>query len=1849
MERSIEMVVTVIAVLKAGATYVPMDPAFPEERLAYMLRDAKLDTLLTQQKVIQQKGLGEHIRQSTRVVCVDTEPELSHMTGENLGLDAGSLDAAYVIYTSGSTGKPKGVMIQHRAVVNLLYSVRRQTDLTCDDIMLAVTTLSFDIAGLELFLPLIMGACVVVASREEASDAKTLANLLERANASIMQATPAAWRMLVESGWKGKRDLKVLSGGEALSQELADSLLDRCESLWNMYGPTETTIWSTVKRIERGGIVTIGRPIANTRIHILDAHRHLVPIGLPGELYIAGAGLAKGYLHQPELTVEKFVADPIDPQPGERMYATGDVACYLSNGEIELLGRTDSQVKLRGYRIELGEIEAQLAQHPSVRQVAVRALEGMPGEKFLVGYIILNKGYSLYPAELQRFLRQMLPEYMIPPAFIELELFPLTPNGKVDRGALPVPHRVLYATQTAFVAPRTATEADLHRIWINVLGVEQIGVHDNFFELGGQSLLATQIVSRVSDVFQIELPLRQLFETPTVAGMAEVIDHSQRGALTIPAVEPAHINQMDSAPLSFSQERMWFINQLNPDDAAYNVAAALRFKGSLNKEALIKTMDELVRRHAALRTTFHLLAGKPVQSVAPTGSADWTLEDLRNISEEQREAQAIRLLNETAQYRFDLQKGPLARFSLFQVDDDQYLLLLTLHHAIADAWSMGVIAREMVALYNAYTSGVQPQLPEPQIQYSDYAIWQRQWFQKDLLETQMAYWQKQLADMPGLELSTDHPRPVVQTHRGAHQTLALSDSLLRALQTLSQQVGVTSFMLLLAAFQVLLYRYTGQTDVAVGVPIANRRWLSTEDLVGTFVNTLVMRTNLAGAPSFREVLRRVKVTALEAYAHQDLPFAKLVAELQPERDQSHSPLFQVMFNVVNVPVPSIDLVGLDTQYVDVDYQASQYDLTLTVTDITDLHSATFEYNTDLFGKDTITRMMGHFVTLLDGIAANPDVLIAKLPLLPVAEQQQLIIDWNKTDMDLATFRSIPQLFEEQAQRMPDRIAVTFGQTSLSYSELNQRANQLARTLRKMSAGQDLSTLQPVGICVERSLDMIIGVLGILKAGMAYVPLDPAFPAERLAFMMDDSQMQILVTQPQLVQRLPPHHARVVYLNADQPELDSLDITDLALNFTGEEPAYLLYTSGSTGKPKGVLIQHRAVVNFLLSMRQKPGLCCDDVLVAVTTLSFDIAGLEMYLPLISGAQVVIASSIEVSDASRLADLIKHSGATVMQATPATWRMLIESKWEGKADLKILCGGDTLHRELAESLLERCESLWNMYGPTETTIWSTVKRIERGASINIGRPIANTRIYILDDNHNPVPIGIPGDLYIAGLGLAREYLHRPELTASLFIADPFCLKPDARMYSTGDVARYLPDGDIELLGRSDFQVKLRGYRIELGEIETLLAMHPSVQQAVVVVREDTPGNKRLVAYYVPQVIQAPSHDELRHYLKGSLPDYMVPSAIVSLDVMPMTPNRKVNRGALPAPQTSGMRAEFTRLAPRDEVETKLVQIWREVLGVPDVGVTDHFFEIGGHSLMAVRVFARIEDVFDQNMPLTTIFEEDTIEHLAAALKRGHDAASWVTLVPIQPKGTKPPLFFVHPLSGDVIGYVAWTKHLGNDQPFYGLRARGLDGVQPPFCRIEEMASFYIKEIRKVQPAGPYYLGGYCAGGPIAFEMAQQLHVQGERVALVAIVNQAPPNSDYHRFRLRKGVFSAFLRNLPYWLGDTARLSMKELAYRATEKILSQHILNRDKKYVAAFGQAWGAYIPKPYPGKLTVFRTIRQPLFCSFDPQLCWGALAEDGVEVYTIPGSNTTILRAPDSYEFARQLGICLEHSQRSSL
>jgi len=1034
-------------------------------------------------------------------------------------------------------------------------------------------------------------------------------------------------------------------------------------------------------------------------------------------------------------------------------------------------------------------------------------------------------------------------------------------------------------------------------------------------------------------------------------------------------------------PLSFAQQRMWFLNQIEGENAAYHLAGTIKITGALQVDVLEQSFREIIQRHEALRTTLKNLDGQPIQVISPTVTFTLPPIDLRGIPKAEREAEAQRLVIEEAQRLFDLVQGPLLRVTLLQLGDAEHLLLLVMHHIVSDGWSIGrVLFHELNLLYDAFSKGQASPLPELPIQYADFALWQRQYLQGETLNKELSYWKQQLDGAPTLlQLPTDRPRPPVQTFRGATQLFILPNTLTKALKALSQQTQSTLFMTLLAAFNTLLYRYTGADDILVGSPIANRNRTEIEGLIGFFVNTLVLRTDLSSNPSFRELLKRVQEVTLGAYAHQDLPFEKLVEELQIARDLSYPPLFQVMFILqnFNFPKTNLELPGLTLSPLErVETKTAQFDLTLDLVETKSGLTGRLEYNSDLFEAATIARMVGHFQTLLEGIVANPDQHLCDLPLLSAAEQHQLWEEWNQTAADYPKNACIHQLFEAQVERTPNAVAVVFEDEQLTYRELNQRANQLAHYLKTLGVKPEVL----VGICLERSIEMVVGLLGILKAGGAYVPLDPAYPQQRLALMVSDAQMPVLLTQKRLLSRLPSHQAQVVCLDTDWYTISQESPDNPTSSTTPENLAYVIYTSGSTGKPKGVQIPHGGVVNFLTSMQRQPGLTQTDVLLAVTSISFDIAALELYLPLITGARVALVSREVASDGKQLIEQLTTAGATVMQATPATWQMLLAAGWQGSPQLKILCGGEALPRDLAEQLLARGAAVWNLYGPTETTIWSTVCQVEATklvkATVPIGSPIANTQVYLLDTSGQPVPIGIPGELHIGGAGLARGYLNRPELMAQRLIHHPVA----GRLYKTGDLARYLADGTIEYIERIDHQVKLRGFRIELGEIESLLRQHPAVEQAVVILREDEPGNKRLVAYIVGQVSFEDITHELRSFLEKKLPNYMVPSLFVRLKSLPLTPNGKVDRKALPVPDFTNLRPEGTFVPPRTPVEQVLSEIWSQVLGVERIGIHDNFFELGGDSFVSIKIIYKANQT---GLSLTPkqLFDNQTIAELAA----------------------------------------------------------------------------------------------------------------------------------------------------------------------------------------------------------------------------------------------------------------------------
>ncbi|MBN3873213.1 non-ribosomal peptide synthetase [Nostoc sp. JL33] len=1363
-------------------------------------------------------------------------------------------------------------------------------------------------------------------------------------------------------------------------------------------------------------------------------------------------------------------------------------------------------------------------------------------------------------------------------------------------------------------------------------------------------------------------------------------------------------------PTSFAQQRLWFLDQLAPGNPFYNVSTALRLTGSLNFTALKQTFNEIVSRHETLRTTF-VMVQQPVQAIRPSLTIPLPLVNLRNFGSQERETKVLQIATAEAQRPFNLTTGPLLRVKLLQLDEAEYVLLLNLHHIVADGWSIGVLIRELGILYKAFAEdkqclttspsgsqspvegnppaalshdSVSTSLPELPIQYADFAQWQREWLQGvgangcSPLQTQLAYWQKQLDGISVLNLPNDRLRPTVPSYRGAKQFLKLPHSLTQALEALSYQEGVTLFMTLLAAFQTLLYRYTQQEDITVGSPIANRNRSELEGLIGFFVNSLVLRTNLSGNPTFRELLNRVREVTLGAYAHQDLPFEKLVEELHPERDLSYHPFFQVVFSLQNTPIKALELPGLRLSLFEFDSKTAKLDLEFHLWQDLESLKGQMVYSTDLFDDTTITRMLGHFQTLLESIVANPEQRISELSLLTKKERQELLIDWNDTKRDYPENKCFHQLFEAQVKETPDAIAlnarsanaVVFGDEQLSYKELNIRSNQLAHYLQKIG----VETESLVGICIERTLEMIIAVLGIFKAGGAYLALDPSLPQERLNFMLEDAKVSVLLTQEKLLKHFEDFSNPIICIDKDWATITQHSQENPTSCVTFDNLAYVIYTSGSTGKPKGVLLQHRGLSNLAKAQIEVFNLQPSNRILQFASLSFDASIFEIVMALQIGATLYLANKESLLPGQPLLQLLREKAITHVTLPPAVLAVL---PTESLAVLQtIICAGESCTDDIVKRWWNSQGQFFNAYGPTEATVWSTVAEIGHiSEKPPIGRPIANTQIYILDKHLQPLPIGVSGELYIGGEGLAQGYINRPELTTEKFIPNLFSDKKGARLYKTGDLARYRTDGNIEFLGRIDNQVKIRGFRIELSEIETVLSQHKSVQKAVVIVKENVSGDKYLVAYIVPNIQTQNFPSVLRIFLKEKLPEYMVPKAFVVLDSLPLTTSGKVDRLALTELDSPASRfIDKAFIAPRTPTESTLAKIWAEVLNVERVGIYDNFFDLGGDSLLTVRLLKQIHKQFERELPLSTLFLNPTIESLATSLSSETDSLAWSPLVPIQSAGSNPAFFCVHPIFGVVFPYYELADQLGKNQPFYGLQPIGLDGKTSPLTRIEDMAAHYIEALRTVQPKGPYFLGGWSFGGWVAFEMAQQLQKSGEEVALLAVLDtlapipgNVPSLGNGFKFMLttvaryiwpfffdyfyliiaiaKKRINSLTSRNLFSHIILKEDATVKLIPEESKLRFLSELAIRPMLRVFYANSQAVLNYVPQAYPKGINLFRTKVQSSIVKEDPSMGWDQLIVEGTEIHHIPGNHLTMLRKPHIEVLAAQLRVCIEKAQ----
>jgi amino acid adenylation domain-containing protein len=1573
MDRSIEMIVGLLGILKAGGAYVPLDPHYPAERLAFMLADAAAKILLTQ------SHLHPNLPHTTaQVIAVDlTNLHLTQQSTTNPHPITSPDNAAYVIYTSGSTGTPKGVVVPHRGLGHLVEVQKALFHLTPDDRILQLASLSFDAATFEIVMALGSGATLVLEDRWDLLPGPALLRLLHEHQISVITITPSALALLPDD--HPLPHLRLINvAGEACSATLVNRW-GRGRTFCNLYGPTETTIWATVESCSPGEQPPpIGQAIPSLAVYLLDEHLQPIPDGTVGEIYIGGLGVTRGYRHKAALTATAFRPDPFTDQPGGRLYKTGDLAYQLPDGRLVYAGRKDQQVKIRGIRVELGEIEHRLAQHPDVAQAVTQVHRNPNGSQALVAYIVPHDAAAPTPTDLRHYVAQTLPEHMVPEFIVSLSHLPTTPNGKLDRQALPAPGRQRPALATPFAAPQTPTEQTIAALWSDILAIDGLGRQDNFFECGGHSLAITQVAARIQATLQVNVPLVALFEQSTIAQLAAYLDthHRQSPQNQIPPIQVKRTPDQTVFPLSFSQERVWFMRELLPDNRAYNAQSSIRFRGGLDIPALEKALTTLVERHEMWRTTFALVDNWPRQHIHLAWTVRLPLVDVSHIPAENREAAAASHIRRAFDHVFDTTQLPLLHFLLIKLGDDDHVLVQVEHHFIHDGWSYAIQQQEFKALYTAFRQDKPSPLPPATIQFADFVLWQREWLQGEVLKTQLDYWQKQLKGLNQVtEILTDYPRPPVQTLRGRALRTLIPAPLTRQLRAFSQTEKATLFMVLLTGLKALLSRYTNQEDIVVGSSVANRRLPESEGLIGMIVNNVALRTDLSDQPTFREAVARVRQTALEAYDHQDIPFERIVGAMQPERDLSRNPFFQIIFSFHDAPVPTLELPDVQGEITYHQNDSAKFDLNVLVIPSGERQGPdelliVWEYNRDLFTTETITRLAARFEHLLHQAIIHPDTRLSDLSFLTPDEEQAILQEWNNTATHFGDVSLVPTLVTAQARQWSEKVAVSSAHTSLTYQQLNERANQLAHYLITQGVGPETA----VAVCLPQSPLNTIALLGILKAGGAYIPLDPSSPPERLRFMVADAQAQLVLT----TELLAPLFDTATALDITDGEfLTAYSSEEPAVAVYPDHPAYIIYTSGSTGQPKGIAVTHRALYNLIRWHQTTFALSHQDRTTLIAGTAFDASVWELWPALTSGATLYVPEPELRSAPDQLQTwLIDHQITCTFVPTPLA-EPLVELAWPAATRLRLmLTGGDKLPKHPPAGLPF---VLVNNYGPSECTVVSTSTTVTPQATEKapaIGRPIANLQAYVLDKYLRLTPVGVPGELYVGGTGLARGYWLRPQLTAAAFIPHPFSDTPGARLYRTGDLARWLADGSLEFLGRMDHQVKIRGFRIELGEIESLINQHPGVAKSFVIAHGQP--QQQLVAY-VTSKNGAIESQQLRAYLKPKLPDYMIPATFVNLPQFPITANGKIDRQALPVPESGGRdAAAFT--PPETLVEEILADIWSDVLHLKSVSIHDNFFQLGGHSLLVTQVLSRIQGTLDVTVPVRDFFAAATIAQLA-----------------------------------------------------------------------------------------------------------------------------------------------------------------------------------------------------------------------------------------------------------------------------
>ncbi|HEU5226352.1 MAG TPA: amino acid adenylation domain-containing protein [Ktedonobacteraceae bacterium] len=1819
LPRTADLVIALLAILKAGGAYVPLDPAYPADRLHFQVQDAGIPLLLTVSSL-------EHLWQGIEVTRLhldqlsednheawDVNPD-SEVCGENL---------AYVIYTSGSTGRPKGVCIAHRNTLALVdWSLRH---FTLDDVrgMVAGTSICFDLSIFEFFVPWSCGGTVYLVENGlhlpegDARGQSTLLNMVPSVMAELARTTPLPPSIRV-----------ITFCGETLPRPLVERLysLPHIERIYNLYGPTEDTTystWSLLDRDEHGENVPIGYPLYGSQVYLLDHDGYQVPSGEIGEIYLGGAGVTRGYWNRPDMTAQRFVPDPFSQQPGSRLYRTGDLARYRADGQLEFLGRSDQQVKIRGHRIELGEIESVLHQHADIQDCVVLARKPASGGTYLilVAYIVPVRQHDNLEEELRAFLLQRLPEYMLPTFFVSLEAFPKTSNGKINRQALP--------------DPQAGRERKPPR--------------------------SSQMKTKLTQALNLSTEKKELFKKM----LKKEFTSSSDPLLPEPGKEPMSETGEECFPLSFSQQRYWLIDQLDPGTPLYNIFFASQAIGKLDIEALRRSLHEIVRRHEPLRSAFFLNAdGIAMQRVCPPSTFPVPVIDLRSLSPEQRQQEEQRLLQQETKSSFDLSQGLLLRASVILSTDASSILMVNTHHISSDGWATDLFREELAAIYEAFVYGRPSPLPDLPIRYVDYVLWHEQRLQDGLQERQLSYWKQQLAHLPApLFLPADRPRSTRQTFNGKIYCFSLPVSLLRKLRALSQSEGVTLFMTLFAGFQTLLCRLSGQEDILVGTPIAGRTRADFEKMIGCFVNTVVFRTDMQGNPSFRELLQRVRAMALAAYNNNDVSLEQVLHIVRPERDSAHTltPLFQVMFHFQHIISNLKRDVDVNVERLPQKNMAAKFDLSLRIKVLERGENASldgeFLYNTDLFDEATMARFAQRFQRLLEAAVAQPEQRVWELPILP-EQERELLVEWNATRQELSPqkpVRYVHQLFEAQATYTPDAIAVVTQQAVLSYAQLNTRANQLAHHLRLLGVGPEIL----VGVCLPQTADLLVALLAILKAGGAYLALDPTSPPEQVAFLLKDAQAAVVLTQQGLLADEQSVHA--VYMDTPWSSI-SQESTENPLHQTnGKDMAYVCYTTKSAEASKGVIIEHRQLLNYILAISERIGMAQGSSFALLQPITTDSAVTAIYSTLCTGGTLYMVSQECATNANWLKEYFQEHPIDYLTVTlfqGAESQALVEQMMPRRC---LIIGGEppAWHwmRKL-KATYPAC-TIFNQFGPTETTVGATLYEVQLESNDGsyaltpIGKPLANTQIHILDSSLQPVPIHLPGELYISGSHVARGYLHDPALTAEKFLADPSSADPETRLYKTGALARYLSDGTIEFLGQVADRVRVHGIWVELSEIQAILSQHPAVHSLLVMVREDMPGDQQIVAYVVLREGQTTTVSDLRNYVSQYLPLHMVPSTFVFLDALPMTQHGGVDRQSLLRPDSSTERAKNDIVAHSD-IEAKLVGIWESLLQTSPIAVQDNFFDLGGNSLLAVRLMARVQREFQQELPISVLFQKATPELLAAELLRRRWSGNESALVEIQPIGTKRPLFCIHPIGGEVFCYADLARQLGPEQPVYGLQVPG-KSHQQACSTLEDMARSYIAEIRTIQPAGPYLLAGWSLGGVIAFEMAQQLLQQGHEVELLALLDSNAPTVR----NSTKPLIEQFGEELEGIFGKKLYLDYTQLQHFTLDEQLTllyayaeqADILPPDMEFeqlLSMFSlykrniEAVRQYKPRGYAGRIILFTATQCEENKQAESTCGWQMFAEQALDVYPIPGNHYSMLKPPNLYHLAEQLKYSLD-------